>query len=202
MPNPNDFRGSQLTGIHPTNITTPIAYGDQRQSLTTSDILPEALTADTNGIPADSTFSTDGTRHHLARPVKPQYDWIDNSNYYKTYKRQRGIEGKIQILIAHHPSPTPDQTSASIPPDPDIYASLIDLPFELPDMLLHSFHVVDNKADTLTQSQMLKDVDHKKFIDTQSPELQGLQKMDVFDIQPIAKKPPQARLLSSIWSYR
>jgi len=61
---------------------------------------------------------------------------------------------------------------------------------------------VDSKADTLTQSQMLKQPDVADFLKAQLPELQGLVKMDVFDLLPIAQKPSHARLLSSIWSYR
>lgn len=49
---------------------------------------------------------------------------------------------------------------------------------------------------------MLKDTDKTKFLQAQQPELRGLQKMDVFDIKPMASKPSHAKLLSSIWSYR
>jgi hypothetical protein len=63
-------------------------------------------------------------------------------------------------------------------------------------------NICDNKADTLTQSQMLKDPDREQFINSQSAEIKGLQKMEVFDILPIHTKPAQAKLLSAIWSYR
>jgi hypothetical protein len=66
----------------------------------------------------------------------------------------------------------------------------------------HAFTAVDSQADTLTQSQMLKQHDMANFLKAQIPELDGLTKMDVFDLLPIAQKPTQARLLSSIWSYR
>jgi hypothetical protein len=49
---------------------------------------------------------------------------------------------------------------------------------------------------------MLKDVDKEKFLTAQQPELRGLQTMNVFDIKHISTKPPTAKLLSSIWSYR
>jgi hypothetical protein len=65
----------------------------------------------------------------------------------------------------------------------------------------HAFTAVDSQANTLTQSQMLKQHDMANFIKAQIPELDGLAKMDVFDLLPIAQKPTQARLLSSIWSY-
>jgi hypothetical protein len=65
-----------------------------------------------------------------------------------------------------------------------------------------AFAAVDNKADTLTQSQMLKDPDQALFIASQQVEAKGLQKMDVFEVLPISAKPKMAKILSSIWSYR
>ncbi len=50
------------------------------------------------------------------------------------------------------------------------------------------------------QYQVLEDEDTSKFIDSQVPELQGLQKMEIFDIKPMSTKPYDAGLLSSIWS--
>jgi len=66
----------------------------------------------------------------------------------------------------------------------------------------HAFAAVDNQADTLTQSQMLKDPDRSLFIASQHAEVAGLQKMDVFEVLPISAKPALAKILSSIWSYR
>jgi hypothetical protein len=48
---------------------------------------------------------------------------------------------------------------------------------------------------------MLKDPESAKFLTSQPLEIQGLQKMKVFDIKHISMKPPKAKLLSSIWSY-
>jgi hypothetical protein len=31
----------------------------------------------------------------------PQYDLVDRISYYTNYKRQRGINGAIPILVAH-----------------------------------------------------------------------------------------------------
>jgi hypothetical protein len=59
-----------------------------------------------------------------------------------------------------------------------------------------------NKEDILTQSQMLKANDRNAFLESQIKEIDGLHKFDVMDLNPIAKLPPRARLLSSIWSYR
>jgi len=49
---------------------------------------------------------------------------------------------------------------------------------------------------------MLKQPDMASFLKAQLPELQGLQKLDVFDLLPIAQKPAHAQLLNAIWSYR
>jgi hypothetical protein len=57
----------------------------------------------------------------------------------------------------------------------NIFSAFTDLPLENPDILLHAFLAVDSKADTMTQSQMLKDADCNKFVQAQAPEIQGLQ---------------------------
>jgi hypothetical protein len=62
--------------------------------------------------------------------------------------------------------------------------------------------MMDNKAGTLTQSQMFKVAECPAFLQSQPKEINGLIDMDVSDIQPINTEPSDARLLSSIWSYR
>jgi len=69
-------------------------------------------------------------------------------------------------------------------------------------MTVHAYPTINNKADTLTQSQMLKADDAHQFIASQPAEISGLLKMGVFDIKPMSQKPHNARLFSSIWSYR
>lgn len=97
----------------------------------------------------------------------------------------------------------PANAHTEIPPTSfNILSAFTDLPFENPDLLLHAFPAIDAKNDTLTQSQMLKDADKVKFLQAQQSEIQGLQKMKVFDIKHISTKPTTAKLLSSIWSYR
>jgi hypothetical protein len=61
---------------------------------------------------------------------------------------------------------------------------------------------MDNKEDTLMQSQILKTPDKTQFLEAQLPEIRGLEKMGVFQYQHISDLPPTAKLLSSIWSYR
>jgi hypothetical protein len=48
---------------------------------------------------------------------------------------------------------------------------------------------------------MLRALDSTEFLKVQPPEIQGLEKMNVFQYCPISELPPKARLLSAIWSY-
>jgi len=139
--------------------------------------------------------------HHAHRP---HYDYVDRSNYYLSYRRRRGIDGTIPILMSAGPCLPclPDTTSPAYPNLANIFSAYITLPHETIDTPLHAFSIVDNKADTLTQSQMLKAEDSPQFIASQPKEIQGLLDMKVFEILPINTKPSNARLLSSIWSYR
>lgn len=85
---------------------------------------------------------------------------------------------------------------------PSIFSTYYDLPTIHTGSTIHAFLTLDNKEDTLTQSQMLKATDSQQFITVQLPEIRVLEKMDVFKYLPIDCLPPRARLLSSIWSYR
>jgi hypothetical protein len=99
------------------------------------------------------------------------------------------------------------QPNQSIHPDdplptaPHTFATYIDLPVIYTDNSLYAYLALNNKEDTLTQSQMLKAPDLDKFIASQVPEIRGLEKMDVFEYKPISTLPHRARLLSSMWSY-
>jgi hypothetical protein len=62
--------------------------------------------------------------------------------------------------------------------------------------------MADSKEDMLTQSQIVRTHDMTDFLQAQIPEIRRLEKMDVFHYKPISGLPPNARLLSSIWSYR
>jgi hypothetical protein len=86
---------------------------------------------------------------------------------------------------------------------PNIFSAYLTLPIEHQDTPIYAYPVIDNKKDTLTQSQMLHDSDMAEFVKSQPPkEIQGLLDMDVFDIHHIFMKLADARVLSSIWSYR
>jgi hypothetical protein len=89
-----------------------------------------------------------------------------------------------------------------IPYQPNIFSAIHTLPVEHTDMPFYAYPIVDNKANTLTQSQMLKTAeDSHKFISSQVKEIEGLLKMGVFDVQHISPIPAYAKLQSSIWSY-
>jgi hypothetical protein len=57
---------------------------------------------------------------------------------------------------------------------------------------------LNNKEDTLTQSQILKAQDAPSFIEAQQQEIKGLEAMNIFDYQPIQSLPANACLFSSI----
>jgi hypothetical protein len=123
---------------------------------------------------------------------------------------RRGINGDILVFVSHLDlSPQVDSTLDPIPTSmdeipilPNIFLAFAALPHETPDDPLYAFPIVDNKVDTLTQSQMLKVADRQHFIDAQPKEIKGLIDIGVFEFHPMSSKPREARLLSSIWSYR
>ena len=55
--------------------------------------------------------------------------------------------------------------------------------------------------DILTQSQMFKAADHKNFIESQVPEIDGLVEAGVFEYLQMNELPQDTRLLNAIWSY-
>jgi hypothetical protein len=142
------------------------------------------------------------THHGRSSGTRPQYEYIDNTSLYKSYKRGVDIEGAITVLLSEssimtdvnydstiHTHPLHVSSAATLLPEPNLSPAI------------WAFPEVDNKADTLTQSQMLKASDTSHFLASQLEEISGLLKMDVFNIQPMASKPAGAKLLSSIWGY-
>jgi hypothetical protein len=106
---------------------------------------------------------------------------------FHAYKRQRLFDGRVYIYYSTCPS-----SSSGTPNDVTEYTYNIFLAVRdkaQPELQPHLANATDNKHDTLTQSQMLKDTDHQKFVATQESEVNGLIKMDVFDILPIQTKP-------------
>jgi len=122
-------------------------------------------------------------------------------------KRLKQIDGTVYILVSTTNFPVP-----SMPPSRDsslpihfaftALDAFTDGPNEIPAIHPHTFPAVDLKVDTLTHSQMLRVPDASQFIQAQVLELNGLQDMGVFDVKPMITLQPNARLLSSIWSYR
>lgn len=120
-----------------------------------------------------------------------------------SFKRRRLIDDSVYVLTSrcHHVPHALDDTSTYIDLDMTFQHSTYFSATMLGNTP-HAFAAVDNQADTLTQSQMLKDPDRSLFIASQHAEVAGLQKMDVFEVLPISAKPALAKILSSIWSYR
>jgi hypothetical protein len=115
------------------------------------------------------------------------------------------INGNIYILsapIVNHNTYKDERLANSSMQYPTAFSTFFDLPILYTEASIQMFLAMDNKEDTLTQSQMLKTDDKDAFIAAQIPEIRGLEKMGVFDYKAIHNLPPRARLLSSIWSYR
>jgi len=85
---------------------------------------------------------------------RPHYDFVDRSDYYLAYKRRRGIVGAIPVLISQGPcQPAPEVPNThEFPNMANIFSAFITLPHEMVSTSIHAYSIVDNKADTLTQS--------------------------------------------------
>jgi hypothetical protein len=102
-------------------------------------------------------------------------------------------------------NPIPVQSDKDSAPNrdyPHIFSAFCNLPVLYTEASIQCFLVMNNKEDMLTQSQMLKTPDCDSFIVAQVPEIRGLEKLQVFQYQNIRDLPPNAKLLSSIWSYQ
>jgi len=118
-------------------------------------------------------------------------------DHFTSYKQRRLIDGSVFILHSYCEHVQTTQSEDSIPVDQfPVFQVSTNLNLNPP-----ASSAVDNKADTLTQSQMLKDSDRAHFVASQQSEIRGLQHMEVFDVQPISTLPTSAKLLNSIWSY-
>jgi hypothetical protein len=115
-----------------------------------------------------------------------------------------GIDGTIYVLHASALpyNPISHKETFSDIPRLGTLSEFHDLPFIPTESTIQAYMAMDNKEDTLTQSQMLKTPDKTQFLEAQLPEIRGLEKMGVFQYQHISDLPPTAKWLSSIWSYR
>jgi hypothetical protein len=141
------------------------------------------------------------THNHPLPPHKVTYMASRVEDTFASYKRQRLIDGLVYVLTSTCCRPTFSSLTGEI-------FSIFSATTSFQPNLQHfssgpfAFNVCDNKANTLTQSQMLKDPDRSNFIGAQAAEVKGLNKMDVFEVLPFHTKPPRAKLLNTIWSYR
>jgi hypothetical protein len=121
---------------------------------------------------------------------------------YTRYKKQHLTDGLVYVLKSTCTIPIPPSHIDSDADSYNVFSAFPDLPLTDTTSLQYAFPAVDSKADTLTQSQMLRDTDRDKFVQSQTSEIASIQKMDVFEVHPIQTKPSNAHLLSSIWSYK
>jgi hypothetical protein len=100
-------------------------------------------------------------------------------------------------LVTHDSQTNDASDDCQEAPDNDYNTCL----HQLGEASIQATLALDNKGDTLTQSQMFKTPVKEQFIQAEIPEINGLASMDVFEYHKIEDLPPTARLLSSIWSY-
>jgi len=130
------------------------------------------------------------------------YHVYQGSLEFQHQKCQRGIDGHIFV----HPTDSRLLASKEVSETPKIFPHVFSAFYDLPvihsESTFQAFMAYDNKANTLTQSQMLKMTHAQDFIHSQHSEIAGLEKMGDFSYHNISQLPPHAKLLNSIWSYR
>ncbi len=115
-----------------------------------------------------------------------------SEDHFSSYKRQRLIDDCVYVLHSRrctHTSPLSIAEEIYF-----IFSASLNFQPNLQDF--QAMVACDNKADTLTQSQMLRDSDRAQFIAAQAAEIKGLQKMEVFQVLPMNLKPATAKLLN------
>jgi hypothetical protein len=75
------------------------------------------------------------------------------------------------------------------------------------DMFLNHLHptfyaMQMQNPDVLAHTQMKRQVDAKKFIEAQRPEIEGLMDINTFEFIPKINLPPKTRYINHIWTYR
>jgi hypothetical protein len=193
------------TGKFPVNTNTLINTGDTPTDIQTKGDSP--MHNINIGDPPQIETSNFKNSTQTLSSHKPQYNIYHGSTDFRAYKQQKGIHGHIYILqastIPNSVTSSPEKSSDDIPHlFPHVFSAYSNLPTVFTDTTISSFLALNNKEDTLTQSQMLKSSDSSQFIQAQVSEIRGLERMHVFDYKTMDSLPPNARLLSSIWSYR
>lgn len=129
---------------------------------------------------------------------------------HRHYKQNNGIHAEVYTAVVQQTS-LPESSALTNDTTPesqtlfpfDDFLSLLSYSTSLEaDQDPVCYLACNNKEDILTQSQMLKASDATQFIECQGAEIEGLLKFKVMDAYPISNLPPQAKLISSIWSYR
>jgi hypothetical protein len=175
---------------------------------TTATVLNSAQNNAT--IPGQVTSLSEGasTQTTLQNPPHvancPQYKIFHGSLDFQHTKIQCGLDGNIYILAAHtYPDkPIPLISDSNPQHGANIFTLFHDIPYTPSEPTIASYLAMNNKEDTLTQSQMLRTTNVDSFLKAQIPEIRGLENMSVFDYKPISSLLSTAKLLSSIWSYR
>jgi hypothetical protein len=117
--------------------TSPANYM-ATSSMEAPNTLPYEATQHTN------QQGTQDTPKYSNGMIRSQYDRFDNTNYYKSYKKRRGIDGAIiHNLVA--PIQPPQQpvpvinTASTLPINANIFSPFINLPYETTDpFFMHS----------------------------------------------------------------
>ncbi len=171
--------------------------------------IPLGATSGHKGVSPALLFTPVAEPHSFQTPkAHSQYTAYLGSSDFCAYKQQKGINGHIYIqkdVRAMDMNHIPVRSDKDVAPSrdyPHIFSAFCDLPVLYTEASIQCFLVMNNKEDTLTQSQMLKTPDRDSFIAAQIPEIRGLEKLQVFQYQNIRDLPPNAKLFSSIWSYR
>jgi len=142
------------------------------------------------------------TRTSAGKAITPQRQLQACSFSFRALATDQGTCCQVYAFSAmSYPGPDSElpKPAPNITPYPPAFTDFYDLP-EIPsEPAIQAMVAIDNKQDTLTQSQMLKTPDFQEFLKVQESEIRGLERMEVFQY---AQLPPKARLLSSIWSYR
>lgn len=118
--------------------------------------------------------------------AKSQYTAFHGSMAHQAFQKRNGIDGKKYIpQHTEHCTRVTDPPSQSLPSNlPHIFSTFHDLPSIPTDYTINAFMALNNKEDTLTQSQMLKASDAASFIKAQQSKIQGLQHMDNLNTIP------------------
>jgi hypothetical protein len=169
-----------------------------------------SLTYTQNGLVQDPSAildSTLGKRAHsdLTKPLIQQQT-VQCSEEFTDYKRRRGIHAVVYIALTPRTETSSQETS---PTDPEKNVDIDEIIHPLayisttePAVAQMNTSTCNNKEDILTQSQMLKDTDAEQFIRSQKAEIHNLIQSNIMEIHNITDLPPNAKLISSIWSYR